>query len=64
MNPETFVPSEGAYERYREGEVRLQNSIARANPGESVLAAMLRNEESYNSVKIGGKGLDEIIGAM
>jgi len=60
-NPETFKLSDEAYERYLNDMPCLHNCVARENPQQSMLGAMLEHNGSYETTRINGKSIDEII---
>jgi hypothetical protein len=60
-NPETFKLSKAECERYHNSEVRISNSVARKDPNQSMLAAMIANETNYRAMTVDGKPIGEII---
>jgi hypothetical protein len=59
--PETFKLSDDAYDRYRNDNDRLHNSVARENSEQSMLAAMRTFDEDYEKIAIDGKGISTFI---
>jgi len=62
--PETFELSQAGYQRYREDNTRLHNSVARENPEQDLLSAIVENRSSFEKIQIDGKGISEYIGSL
>jgi len=63
-DPETFKLSDEAYNRYRNNDTHLHNSVARENPEQSFLSALAENKESYEKLTIDGKPIGQFIGDL
>jgi hypothetical protein len=58
--PETFIPSDEAYEIYRKDDMCIRNHIARENPNEPFLETLSRHK-GFEEIVIEGKGIHEFI---
>jgi hypothetical protein len=64
-DPKTFGLPASAYERYKNDNTQLHNSIARKNHNVPMLVAMADHiGGSHDTTKIDGKSIDEIISEL